>query len=88
MEANLLQRGLEQCCVFETIPAAPRMNQLFLDRGKIEPDGPAEQHVEIFERDGGLMRLMQVGEARGVDPKRPVMGDAGQIGVEIARISS
>src|SRR5690606_8360767 len=73
----------EQEVLFVAVAAAAGLHELVLQRLHVEPDRPAEERIEVFERDRSRMRLvhrLQHGERRLA---RPLIADTPKIGVEV-----
>src|SRR5438552_1381806 len=51
LEAERGQRSEQERVLLEAVAAAAVTDQLALDRGRIDVDAAAEQHVEVLERD-------------------------------------
>ena len=60
--AERLERSLEQGVLLEAVAAAAPGHELLLQRAELETDRPAEQDVEVLERDRRDVRLVQSGE--------------------------
>jgi hypothetical protein len=61
-EADCLESGVHEACVFEAIAAAAGGDDLGLQAFGVEPDGAAEENVKAFERDAGDVGLEDAGE--------------------------
>ena len=83
LEPEGTQRGGEQRVLLEAIAAAPAVHELGLQAGKIDADRPAEEDIQILERDVRRMRDMQSTERRERGLARALIGDARKIGFEI-----
>lgn len=51
-EAEALERGREQQVLLVAVAAAPARHHLVLKAAEVEADAPAEEHVQVLERDG------------------------------------
>jgi hypothetical protein len=79
LEPDRLQHAQEQAVLFETITAAPPIDQLRFDRGVVDRDPHASQRVDRLERDRGDMRRLQRGEHFRSGRHRPGIADPRQI---------
>ena len=68
-EAELAQHIGEQRVVLEAIAAAAAINELRLQRGRVELDRTLEQRIEVFERNRLRMQGVQLAQ-RVVDASR------------------
>ena len=82
-EADRLQGGVHEACVFEAVAAAAGADDLGLQSLRVEPDGAAEKDIEAFEGDAGDMGLEDASE--GVVGRSAGAGviDASEVGVEV-----
>jgi hypothetical protein len=56
-EADRIESGVHEACVFEAVAAATGGDDLSVQSFRVEPDGAAEKDVEAFEGDAGDMGL-------------------------------
>ena len=61
-EADRLESGVHEACVFEAVAAAAGSDDLGLQSFRVEPDRAAEKDVEAFEGDAGDMGLEDASE--------------------------
>ena len=61
-KTDRLQYRRNERRVLEAIPAATRTDDLLLNGRNVEPDFPAQQHVQILERNPPRMRAQQRGQ--------------------------
>jgi hypothetical protein len=84
-KAERLEDGGEQRGVLEAVPAAVRTHELVLQRGKVEADRPAEQDVEVLERDVRHVRVEKPRQRFERRPRAAAPADPFEIGVEVQR---
>src|SRR5262249_42069700 len=82
---ELLQHSSEQHPVLETIAAAACADELVLQGGQVETHRPAEQRVEVLERNVRHVRTQQPGQRVISRARRTAPLDPLKIGVEIDR---
>ena len=80
--AERVERGLEQQVVLEAIAAAPVAHEFPLQRRLIEPNGPAQERVEILERDRQRVPKVERAQRLQRGRARTVVADAPEIAVE------
>ena len=85
LKAEGAQDVLEQRVVLETVATPAAVDELALQRFRIEPDRPAEQHVEVLEWDpAGMVGLESRQRGlRGLG--RAAVADSAEIGIEVYR---
>src|SRR5579859_204230 len=77
------QRRAEERVLLEAVAAAPRADELGLQRAEVQRNRPAEQRVQVVEGDGVGVQPMQ--GAKDIEGRfaRAVEADAREVGVEI-----
>src|SRR5262245_27925977 len=85
LEADLLERGLKERAVFETIATASAHHDLLHDAVEVDADAAAEQHVHVLERNSSDMCAREARQRLEGGLDRTVPADASQVGVEIER---
>src|SRR5690349_7060388 len=78
-----LQHILEQVVLLEAIPSAMMPNESLLQRSGVERDGALQQDVNVFDRDGTNMRLVQRPQGRKIRPQFTGISDAAAVRSEV-----
>ena len=86
--AQPFEGGGEDRAVLEAVAAAAPADELLLDGVEGDAGVLAEQHVDVVEREGAHVRLVQLGErcAAGGAHGGGVDVEAGQVAVEVERV--
>ena len=82
-EPQALQDGLEQRVLLEAVASASAGHDLGLQRSQVERDGPAQQDVEVLERDRRHVRCVQRGQRVERRLARSNVADAREVRIEV-----
>jgi hypothetical protein len=86
VEADLAEDALQQRIVLEAIATPPTPDQLLLERGRVERDRPAQQDVEVLERQRQRMVLDEGREHVAVGGATAFVSHARAVSLEIVGV--
>ena len=84
--AQPAQHREQQRVLLQALAAAARVDQLVLHGGQLEVDLPAEQDIEVLERDRLDVRARDRVQRVQRGGARPVVADASEVAIEIEQL--